>query len=80
MKYVIITLLLVTLGYSTYLGIHNCLVLIEDQNKKIDTTTKNPKIDDAIQNHLVWDFNGHCYFITRNDVTQIIPVTDCDKK
>lgn len=37
---------------------------------------------DGIQNHLVWDIKGQCYFVRPNDevTVYLIRVVDCDKK
>ena len=37
---------------------------------------------DGIQNHLVWDIKGQCFFVRPNDenTVYLIRVVDCDKK
>lgn len=36
---------------------------------------------DSIQNHLLWDVNGKCYFVKVNNkyTDYLVPVNDCDK-
>ena len=37
---------------------------------------------DGVQNHLVWDIKGGCYFVRPNDdvTVYLVPVVDCNKK
>jgi hypothetical protein len=50
------------------------------------TSTKQPEVlkeyKDGVQNHLIWDIKGKCYFVRpHSDLTvYLISVPDCDKK
>lgn len=37
---------------------------------------------DGVQNHLIWNIKGECYFVRPNDdvTVYLIRVQDCDKK
>jgi len=51
-------------------------------NKQQEEVLKLKDYKDGIQNHLVWDIKGACYFVRpHTDVTTyLIRVNDCDKK
>jgi hypothetical protein len=41
-----------------------------------------PVYSDGVQNHLIWNIKGECYFVRPNDdvTVYLIRVQDCDKK
>ena len=49
-----------------------------------DLKTQPPlrEFKDGIQNHLIWDIKGQCFFVRPNDdvTVYLIRVTDCDRK
>lgn len=49
-------------------------------NKKGAAPLKEYK--DGIQNHLIWDIKGQCFFVRPNDdvTVYLVRVQDCDKK
>lgn len=49
-------------------------------NKKGAAPLKEFK--DGIQNHLIWDIKGQCFFVRPNDdvTVYLVRVQDCDKK
>jgi hypothetical protein len=51
-------------------------------NKQQEDVLKLKDYKDGIQNHLVWDIKGQCFFVRpHTDVTTyLIRVSDCDKK
>ena len=59
-----------------------CLVTIF---QLIDITRKPPTLknfgDAAVQNHLVWDIKGRCYFIrpATDETAYLVAVQDCNK-
>jgi len=50
--------------------------------KQQEDVLKLKDYKDGIQNHLVWDIKGQCFFVRpHTDVTTyLIRVSDCDKK
>lgn len=53
------------------------------QYKTLHETPETLKeFKDGVQNHLVWDVKGQCFFVRpHSDVTTyLIRITDCDKK
>ena len=51
-------------------------------NKQQEEVLKLKDYKDGIQNHLVWDIKGQCFFVRpHTDVTTyLIRVSDCDRK
>ena len=51
-------------------------------NKQQEDVLKLKDYKDGIQNHLVWDIKGQCFFVRpHTDVTTyLIRVSDCDRK
>lgn len=51
-------------------------------NRQQEEVLKLKDYKDGIQNHLVWDIKGACYFVRpKDDVTvYLISVHDCDRK
>lgn len=57
-----------------------CYVLSDRLNTHAPESLKEFK--DGVQNHLVWDIKGECFFVRpHSDVTvYLIRVPDCDRK
>ena len=57
-----------------------CYVLSDRLNNHAPEALKEFK--DGVQNHLVWDIKGQCFFVRpHSDVTvYLIRVSDCDRK
>ena len=57
-----------------------CYVLSDRLNTHTPESLKEFK--DGVQNHLVWDIKGQCFFVRpHSDVTvYLIRVSDCDRK
>jgi hypothetical protein len=57
-----------------------CYVLSDRLNTHAPEALKEFK--DGVQNHLIWDIKGQCFFVRpHSDVTvYLIRVTDCDRK
>jgi len=58
------------------------LALYFAYSKQHDDAVKLKEYKDGIQNHLVWDIKGACFFVRpHTDVTTyLIRVSDCDRK
>jgi hypothetical protein len=58
------------------------LALFLAYGKQQDDVLKLKDYKDGIQNHLVWDIKGQCFFVRpKDDVTvYLISVHDCDRK
>jgi hypothetical protein len=58
------------------------LALFLAYGKQQEDVLKLKDYKDGIQNHLVWDIKGQCFFVRpHTDVTTyLIRVSDCDKK
>lgn len=71
---ILLNIVLLLVGYALYVNV-----------KTTYEANKNPpelKEFKGVQNHLVWDVQGKCFFIRpHNDYTNyLISVPDCDKK
>jgi hypothetical protein len=57
-----------------------CYVLSDRLNNHAPESLKEFK--DGVQNHLIWDIKGQCFFVRPySDVTvYLIRVSDCDRK
>ena len=68
------------LSILTWLVLFTALFLA--YGKQQDDVLKLKDYKDGIQNHLVWDIKGACFFVRpHTDVTTyLIRVSDCDKK
>ena len=56
------------------------IALAINEDRKPKPILKDYK--DGIQNHLIWNIKGECYFVRPNDdiTVYLIRVQDCDKK
>lgn len=56
------------------------LYVVYHNNTKTPEALKDYK--DGIQNHLVWNISGQCYFVRPNDniTVYLVKVSDCDRK
>ena len=61
----------------TFLG---GLMWVWSQPPKLSPVLKDYK--DGVQNHLIWNIKGECFFVRPNDdvTVYLIRVQDCDKK
>jgi hypothetical protein len=68
------------LSILTWLVLFTALFLA--YGKQQDDVLKLKEYKDGIQNHLVWDIKGQCFFVRpHTDVTTyLIRVSDCDRK
>jgi hypothetical protein len=68
------------LSILTWLVLFTALFLA--YGKQQDDVLKLKEYKDGIQNHLVWDIKGACFFVRpHTDVTTyLIRVSDCDRK
>ena len=68
------------LSILTWLVLFTALFLA--YGKQQDDVLKLKDYKDGIQNHLVWDIKGACFFVRpHTDVTTyLIRVSDCDRK
>jgi len=65
---------------STWIVLIAAIFLAYDKRQEDVLKLKDYK--DGIQNHLVWDIKGQCFFVRpHTDVTTyLIRVSDCDRK
>ena len=66
------------LSILTWLVLFTALFLA--YGKQQDDVLKLKEYKDGIQNHLVWDIKGQCFFVRpANNAVYLIRVNDCDK-
>lgn len=68
---IVITLLLFICGYTIY--------------NLVEISRKPPVLEvikDGVQNHIIWNIQGECYFVRpyAGQTVYLIRVEDCDKK
>ena len=68
------------LSILTWVVLFGAIFLAYDKRQEDVLKLKDYK--DGIQNHLVWDIKGQCFFVRpHTDVTTyLIRVSDCDRK
>jgi len=66
----------------TFISVLLFAMFIQQYTKDVKKPEVLKDYKDGIQNHLVWDVKGQCFFVRPNDdvTTYLIRVADCDKK
>jgi len=66
----------------TFISVLLFAMFIHQYTKDVKKPEVLKDYKDGIQNHLVWDVKGQCFFVRPNDdvTTYLIRVADCDKK